>query len=151
MSDEEEPQLHVTRPFSPGELSALGKVHPEEAPPEVPLSPPLSYTILISPPDGELIAFSDENGKDPNRYDGAIFTLLSESTGKFEFMPSGTLITLDASGTVNADEERVGFENPNRGIAGVFVFPRGGERGEVTLTHGSVNLKARAGRGGQID
>ncbi len=151
MSDEDEPQLHLTHPFSPGELAELGKVHPEEAAPDVPLSPPLSYTILISPPDGELIAFSDEKGKDPNRYDGAIFTLLPEGKGSFEFMPSGTLITLDASGTVNANEERVSFENPNRGLSGVFVFPRDGQRGEVTLSHGSVNLKARAGRGGQID
>jgi hypothetical protein len=31
MADEDEPQLHVTRPFSPGELAELGKVHPEEA------------------------------------------------------------------------------------------------------------------------
>jgi hypothetical protein len=151
MSDEDEPQLHVTRPFSPGELAELGKVHPEEAPPEVPLGPPLSCTILISPPDGELIAFSHETGKDPNRYDGAIFTLLDGGKGSFEFMPSGTLVTLEASGTVNATEERVGFENPNRGLSGVFVFPRGGEPGEVSLTHGSVSLKARAGRGGQID
>jgi hypothetical protein len=39
-------------------------------------------------------------------------------------------------------------EHPvNRGLSGAFVCPRGGERGEVTLTHGSVSLKARAGRG----
>jgi hypothetical protein len=152
MSDEDEPQLHVTRPFSPGELAELGKVHPEGAPPEVRLGPPLSYTILITPPDGELIAFSDEQGAgDPTRYAGARFVLLSEETGSFEFRPSGTRIEVDASGTMNASEERVGFENADRGLSGLFVFPRGGQHGEVTLSHGSVNLKARAGRGVQID
>jgi hypothetical protein len=150
MSDEDEPQLHVTRPFSPGELSTLGKVHPEETPPEVPLSPPLSYTVLIRPPDGELIAFSSPKDKDPNRYDGAKFVLLSEESGSFEF-PSGTVIDVDASGTMNASEERLGFENPSRGLSGVFLFPREEEHGEVSLTHSSVKLKARAGRGGRID
>jgi hypothetical protein len=151
MAGEDEPQLHVTHPLSPGEQAGLGKAHPEEEAPEVPLSPPVSYTILVSPPNGELISFSDEEGKDPNRYDGARFTLGPEGTGSFEFMPSGTRISLNASGTMNATEERVTFENPDRGLSGIFVFPRGGQHGEVTLMHGSVHLKARASRGVQID
>jgi hypothetical protein len=138
---DDEPELHVTHPLSLGELAGLGRVHPEEEAPEVSLSPPLSYTIRVSPPNGELISFSDEDGKDPNRYDGARFALGPEGTGSFEFMPSGTRISVSASGTMNATEERVTFENPDRGLSGIFVFPRGGQHGEVTLTHGSVHLR----------
>jgi hypothetical protein len=155
MPNEEEPQLSVTHPLSPGELADLGPApHPDEPPtqPTVPIEEPTSYTILINAPKGELIAFSDEEGRHtPDDYNKAQFFLGPEGRGTFTFMPSATEISIEGSGTRTADEDRVNFENAERGLSGVFSFPRGGHRGEVTLTHGSARLKAAAIQGVVID
>jgi hypothetical protein len=156
---DEEPHLEVH--FHPGEVPHVGPadlLHAGEVSPEVtvPIEESVSYTISITPPNGELIAFSGEQGNSPDEYDGAQFFLGPEGRGTFTFMlphggGPGTQISIEGSGTRSADKERVAFENQARGLSGVFSFPRGGQRGEITLSHGSVHLKARAVQGIGID
>jgi hypothetical protein len=148
---EEEP-LHVV--FHPGEveqLHAAAEAGHITLPHEEPVPLPVSYSILIKPPDGVVFAFSDEKGRPPDRYDGARFSLGPDGKGSFQFLDSGTSIDIEGSGTVSAAEERVVFSNQNRNLTGVFSFPRESSAGEIALIHGSVHLKARAIRGVKID
>jgi len=155
MSDEEEPQVIVTNPLTPAELGALGPVlHPDDLQPQpaVPIEESISYSIVTNPPEGTVVGFSDDEGRQtPDHYHGARFFLGPDGAGTFTFMPSTTQISVEGSGTRTADEDRVAFANEPRGLSGVFTFPRGGQRGEVTLTHGSVHLKAAAVQGIAID
>jgi len=155
MSNEEEPQLSITHPLSPGGIADLGSaLHPEDlAPvPTVPIEESISYSILTNPPEGGVLAFSDEEGRHtPDDYNNARFFLAPDGRGTFTFMPSLTQISIEGSGTRTAEQDRVAFENAERGLSGVFSFPRGGQRGEIALSHGSVRLKAQAIQGVVID
>jgi hypothetical protein len=139
---DEEPHLGVH--FHPGEIPQVGGELPHAKHP-VPINESVSYSIE------EATEFNDEQGRHvKEEYESVRFFLGADGRGTFTFMrrPGGSgpgaVFSIEGSGTRTADEDRVEFRSEGRGLSGVFLFPRGGEHGEITLTHGSVHLKGQA-------
>ena len=150
MPDDEEPHLNAPAQPPLGDLAALGAApHPVPpaqpplgdlaalgaAPHPVPIQEGVSYTIILSPPNGELIAFSSDDPRHtPERYDGAQFSLGPDGTGSFRFMETGTSFDIHGSGTRTAAEDTVEFRAAEHGLSGIFCS-REGTRGERSHSH----------------
>ena len=149
MPDDEEPHLNAPAQPPLGDLAALGAApHPVPpaqpplgdlaalgpAPHPVPIQEGVSYTIILSPPNGELIAFSSDDPRHtPERYDGAQFSLGPDGTGSFRFMETGTSFDIHGSGTRTAPST-VEFRAAEHGLS-ESSRSREGTRGERSHSH----------------